>query len=110
MEVEQHASSVSSEIGFQGVGAVNRPDKLSYGRIVKRAQRNGFLDVGRCSKARKLNNNVKNLGSNTNPKSTPSKTWDGDERNEIKDRKCLNNEEKDIVTSDGKGYVKHIFL
>ena len=103
MEVEQHAASVSSENGFQDVGAVNRPDTLSFGRIVKRAQRNGYFEVGSCSKARKLNNGLKNVRSNANPKTTPSRDWDGDERNDMKDRKCLHHEENDIEAHNEKG-------
>jgi len=104
MEIEQHASAVSSEIGFQSVGAVSSPDALSCGRILKRAQRNGFLDPGRSRKARKLNNNhVKNIGSNTNPKSTRSKNWNKNEGNNSREMQCFGDDDNDVVTNNDKG-------
>ena len=102
MEVEQHASAVSSEIGFQSVGTVSPSDGLSCGRILKRAQRNGFLDPGRSRKARKLNNHGKNIGIITNPKSTLSRNWNKNEGNNNRDIPCFGDGDNDVVTTSDK--------
>ena len=104
MEVEQHASTASTEIGYQVVGARNRAEKFCYQNILKRAVKNGCLEGGHRSKARKLNNHAKNFSStNAKPKSTHSKRiWDVDEENDIKG-KSLTAEERDILAENGKG-------
>lgn len=62
MEVEKHASAVS-EIGFQIVGGRNQSEKLCYGRILKRAVKNGCVREG-YHKARNGNSTFENFCSN----------------------------------------------